>query len=103
MSIENEKLKITCPHCQKPIILTFNTTRCPKCGGVYEINDVHQLFYDYESQVANSKFIQSGEKLEKIGDGLQTTGKSIEKIGCFIFMLPLGLFCLYMIFKILTM
>lgn len=44
MSIENEKLKIQCPACQKSIILTFNTTHCPKCHTGFKAEDVHQLF-----------------------------------------------------------
>jgi hypothetical protein len=45
----------------------------------------------------------NSNKLENIGENIQKTGNAIQQIGCFIFGLPLGIFCLYMIFKIITM
>lgn len=45
----------------------------------------------------------NSNKLENIGNNIEKTGNAIQQIGCFIFGLPLGIFCLYMIFKIITM
>lgn len=42
-----------------------------------------------------------GQKLENFGNAMQNTGNSVEQIGCYIFMLPLGLFCIWLIIKIL--
>lgn len=43
----------------------------------------------------------TGQKLENFGNAMQNTGNAIEQIGCFIFMLPLGLLCIWFIIKML--
>lgn len=101
MDIKHEKLKIQCPNCGKEIIITFNTIHCPKCNQNFDSDSIHQVFYDYETQVANSSYTKAGEKLEKFSKGAEKTGKAIEQIGCFIFMLPLGLICIWFIIKML--
>lgn len=103
MNLKEEQLNIDCPFCKKKIVLTFNTLKCPSCSASYEKEDVHKVFYEYESQVANSNFTKIGNNAEKFGSGMQKTGSAIQQIGCFLFMLPLGIFALYMMIKILAM
>lgn len=97
MDLENERIKINCNFCKKDFILTFNTTQCPNCGGKFSPEEVHQVFYNYESRLANSKLYRAGEKMQKSGERIEKTGSFISQIGCFIFMLPLGLFCIWLI------
>lgn len=103
MDIQKERLRINCPICGNKIILTFNSVSCPVCSSAFSEEEVHKVFYQYESQIANSKLANFGSNLEKVGNGMQKTGSSIQQIGCFIFMLPFGLFCLYMLIKIISM
>lgn len=102
MDLKNEKLEVECPNCRKKIVLTFNTTSCPKCGINYESEAVHKVFYDYESNLANSKNYQFADKAGKAADSVVKAGSCIEQLGCIIFLLPLALFCLYMLFKIFS-
>ncbi|MGG5316439.1 hypothetical protein [Enterococcus sp. AZ072] len=101
MSIENEKLKIQCPACQKSIILTFNTTHCPKCHTGFKAEDVHQLFFNYESQLANSKLYHTANKLESVSNSLKNTGDALSNIGCALMLLPLALICLAVLWALL--
>ncbi|WP_142433414.1 hypothetical protein [Enterococcus mundtii] len=95
MDIEKERIKINCNFCNKDIILTFNTIQCPNCGSQFSSEEVHQVFYNYESRVANSKLHQFSEKMQKSGENMEKTGNTISQLGCFIFLLPLGLLCLW--------
>lgn len=101
MDIKSKKIKLKCENCSKDFYLTFNTTQCPNCGIHFNSDDVHQLFYEYESRLANSKLYRFGEKTERVGDSLEKSGSFLQQLGCFIFLIPLGLFCLWLIFSIL--
>ena len=101
MDIEKEKLKLKCNSCQKDFYMTFNTTQCPNCHAQFNPEEVHQIFYDYESRLANSKLYRFGERMEKSGESIEKTGNVIQQIGCFIFLIPLGLFCIWLIFSML--
>lgn len=98
MDIETESLKIYCPHCTKKIILTFNTNKCPKCQNEFNIDEVHKLFYEYQSQVLNSTGHKVGKNLESFGNTVSEAGGCIQNIGCIIFLFPLALFLLYLFF-----
>jgi DNA-directed RNA polymerase subunit RPC12/RpoP len=93
MNIENEKLKVVCPHCQRKIILTFHTTKCPKCNNAYNPDEVKQVFYNYESNLANSKLNNVAESAKEVADGMEKTGGALVNLGCFLFLLPLGILC----------
>ena len=56
-NIEELYLKIRCPHCVKKIKLTFNTTKCPKCGIHFEENEIKQFYFDCESMIVNNKVL----------------------------------------------
>ena len=101
MDIENKRLKMKCNSCQKDFFLTFNSTECPNCHAQFDTNEIHKIFYDYESNLANSKLYRFGEKMEKSGNNIAKTGDFIQQLGCFIFMIPIGLFCLWLIFSLL--
>lgn len=101
MDIEKEKLKLKCNSCQKDFYMTFNTTQCPNCHAQFNPEEVHQIFYDYESRLANSKLYRFGERMEKSGESIEKTGNVIQQIGRFIFLIPLGLFCIWLIFSML--
>lgn len=101
MDIKNKRLKIKCENCSKDFYLTFNTTQCPNCGIQFNPNDVHKIFYDYESHLANSNLYRFEERMEKSGESIEKTGNAIQQIGCFIFMIPLGLFCIWLIITML--
>lgn len=101
MDIEKEKLKLKCNSCQKDFYMTFNTTHCPNCDAQFNPEDVHKIFYDYESRLANSKLYRFGEKMEKTGNTIESAGGFMQQLGCFIFMIPIGLFCLWVIFSML--
>lgn len=78
--MENEKIKINCPNCKKQIYLTFNTKECPKCGFKYDDEAVKDIFYKLESERANSKLIQIGDRLQKSGKGLQNAGNAMDSV-----------------------
>ncbi|MCO8241144.1 hypothetical protein NKE68_04185 [Streptococcus suis] len=88
MDIKNEKLGYVCPSCNKKIILTFHTIQCPLCHAQYDTDQVKRIFYNYESQVENSKFTQVGNSLQSVGAGLKETGSCLQNLGCFIFGIP---------------
>lgn len=102
MSVENEKLEVQCFNCNSKIILTFNTSTCPICESQFNPKEVHKFFYDYESKLINSNSFKNTERTDKIADGFIKTGSCISNLGCIIFLLPLALFGLYIIFKILS-
>lgn len=97
MDIEKEHLKMKCDSCKNDFILTFHTIKCPKCGAIFDTNEIHQIFYNYESRLANSKLYQRGKKMQNSGKYIEKTGETISQIGCFIFMIPIGLLCLWFI------
>lgn len=101
MDIEKERLNMKCEACQNDFILTFHTVKCPKCGAVFNPDEVHQIFYNYESKLANSNLYQYGQRMQKSGKRIEKTGETISQIGCFIFMIPIGLLCLWFIISLL--
>lgn len=102
MDLEKETMKMKCDSCGKDFVLTFHTTKCPNCGATFNTDEVHQVFYDYESRLANSKLYQHSKKMEKSGERLEKTGETISQLGCFIFMIPIGLLCLWFIISMLN-
>lgn len=88
MNLKNEKLSYVCPNCNKRIILTFHTIQCPLCKSQYDTEQVKQIFYNYESQVENSKFTQVGNGFQSVGTGLEETGSCLQSLGCVIFGIP---------------
>lgn len=95
MDIEKKTLKMKCESCGNDFILTFNTVKCPKCGIAFNIDEIHKIFYNYESRLANSKLYQRSQRMQKSGERLEKTGETISQIGCLLFMLPIGLLCLW--------
>ncbi|MBO1141489.1 hypothetical protein FQS87_16390 [Enterococcus avium] len=95
MDIEKKTLKMKCESCGNDFILTFNTVKCPKCGIALNIDEIHEIFYNYESRLANSKLYQRSQRMQKSGERLEKTGETISQIGCLLFMLPIGLLCLW--------
>lgn len=95
MDLEKERIKVNCNFCKKDFILTFHTNQCPNCRGKFPPEEIHQIFYNHESRLVNSKLYQAGEKIQKSGERIGQTGNFISQIGCFIFMLPIGLLCLW--------
>lgn len=102
MDIQKRNLKVDCPVCKQKIILTFNTRSCPKCGVKYEVEAVQNVFYEYESKLANSKQYQITNKIGKVANGVEKTGSFLENLGCIIFLLPVALFCLYMLLQMFS-
>ncbi|MGO5954316.1 hypothetical protein ACTQNA_07940 [Streptococcus pyogenes] len=98
MNLENTKLRTKCPSCGKSIILTFHTRRCPKCFLVFKEDYVKRIFYDYESNVANSAFTKVGEKMTSAGEGMEKTGNTIQQIGCIIMLIPI----VYILFQLIS-
>ena len=96
MDIKNEKLKVACKNCNKNIVLTFNSQRCPKCHTHFDTDEIHNLFYEYESQLANSTAYKIGNNLESIGAEGQKIGGCLSNIGCIIFLLPIALLLGYL-------
>lgn len=101
MDLENARLKLKCEHCKNDIILTFHTQRCPKCGFRFEPDEVKQIFYDYESQVENSKATQVGNTLDGCGAALQGCGQSLSSLGCLIMIILLLIPLLHFIFSLM--
>lgn len=101
MDLENARLKLKCEHCKNDIILTFHTQRCPKCGFRFEPDEVKQIFYDYESQVENSKATQVGNTLDSCGTALQGCGQSLSSLGCLIMIILLLIPLLHFIFSLM--
>nr|DAY84531.1 MAG TPA: hypothetical protein [Caudoviricetes sp.] len=101
MDLENARLKLKCEHCKNDIILTFHTQRCPKCGFRFEPDEVKQIFYDYESQVENSKATQVGNTLDGCGTALQGCGQSLSSLGCLIVIILLLIPLLHFIFSLM--
>ncbi len=101
MDLENARLKLKCEHCKNDIILTFHTQRCPKCGFRFEPDEVKQIFYDYESQVENSKATQVGNTLDGCGTALQGCGQSLSSLGCLIMIILLLIPLLHFIFSLM--
>lgn len=99
--MEGKTLKITCPICKKSMILTFNTTQCPHCHSTFDTDEVHKVFYDYESKLANSKLYRFGSYMEKSGNAMSGFGGFLQNLGCFIFLLPIGIFCIYILISLL--
>ena len=52
-----------------------------------------------QSQTAKTENFANGA--EKFGNSMQKVGNGCQTIGCFIFGLPLGIFCIYLIYQIL--
>lgn len=101
MDLENTKLKLKCNNCNNNIILTFHTRKCPKCGTEFTEDEVKQVFYDYESKVANSTATQVGETLEGCGTTLQGCGEAISGIGCLIMIIFILIPLLHFIFSLM--
>lgn len=101
MDLEQARLKLKCEHCKNDIILTFHTQRCPKCGFRFEPDEVKQIFYDYESQVENSKATQVGNTLDGCGTALQGCGQSLSSLGCLIMIILLLIPLLHFIFSLM--
>ena len=101
MDLENARLKLKCEHCKNDIILTFHTQRCPKCGFRFDPDEVKQIFYDYESQVKNSKATQVGNTLDGCGTALQGCGQSLSSLGCLIMIILLLIPLLHFIFSLM--
>lgn len=101
MDLENARLKLKCEHCKNDIILTFHTQRCPKCGFRFDPDEVKQIFYDYESQVENSKATQVGNTLDGCGTALQGCGQSLSSLGCLIMIILLLIPLLHFIFSLM--
>lgn len=102
MDIEQETLNLNCKACQKDFVCTFHTTHCPHCGVAFPEGDVKKIFYAYESQLVNSKAYRNSQKLSKAADTMEKTGNSLNQIGCAIFLLPLGIFCLWFLIQLLS-
>ncbi|WP_347086784.1 hypothetical protein [Streptococcus rubneri] len=101
MDLEQARLKLKCEHCKNDIILTFHTQRCPKCGFRFDPNEVKQIFYDYESQVENSKATQVGNALDGCGTALQGCGQAIGNLGCLIMIILILILLLHFIFSLM--
>lgn len=101
MDLEQARLKLKCEHCKNDIILTFHTQRCPKCGFRFDPDEVKQIFYDYESQVENSKATQLGNTLDGCGTALQGCGQSLSSLGCLIMIILLLIPLLHFIFSLM--
>lgn len=101
MDLEQARLKLKCEHCKNDIILTFHTQRCPKCGFRFDPEEVKQIFYDYESQVENSKATQVGNTLDGCGTALQGCGQSLSSLGCLIMIILLLIPLLHFIFSLM--
>ena len=101
MDLEQARLKLKCEHCKNDIILTFHTQRCPKCGFRFDPDEVKQIFYDYESQVENSKATQVGNALDGCGTALQGCGQSLSSLGCLIMIILLLSPLLHFIFSLM--
>lgn len=97
LDIKSEKLKVVCPNCNKNIILGFNTKKCPKCENPFDTEEIHNLFYEYESQLLNSTAYKVGNKLESLGNAGKEAGGCISNIGCIIFLLPITLLLGYLL------
>lgn len=97
MDITKERLKVTCNGCQNKIVVTFNTIQCPKCGTKYDAEEVHNLFYNYETQLANSKAYNFGEKAEKTSKATSSFGDWIQTLGCLIFFIPGTIFLIFIL------
>lgn len=102
MDIESEVLKIDCPICKNKILLTFNTTSCPKCGVNYNPDDVHKVFYDYQSKLINSKSYQRNKNAGKVFNSMEKTGNALSQIGCALMMIPIGILCLIILYAIFS-
>ncbi|MDT2661068.1 zinc ribbon domain-containing protein [Enterococcus hulanensis] len=100
MDIKKEKLEIECPNCKKKFLLTFNTINCPHCGMHFDQEEVHQVFYNYESKLVNSKAYKTGERFKKTGETMQKTGGALQQIGCFLFLLPLAVLCIWFLINL---
>lgn len=101
MDLEQARLKLKCEHCKNDIILTLHTRRCPKCGFRFNPDEVKQIFYDYESQVENSKATQVGNTLDGCGTALQGCGQSLSSLGCLIIIILLLIPLLHFIFSLM--
>ena len=101
MDLQNKTLNINCPHCGKKITLTFNTIKCPKCGGTFELEAVKRFFYNYESRLANSKSYKVANAIEKTGNGLTGFGNFLSSLGCAIMGIPLLIILVWFILSTL--
>ncbi|MDC4248429.1 hypothetical protein [Enterococcus faecium] len=82
MNIQEKILPMKCPHCNKKFKLTFNTIRCPHCNIEFDPETVHQIFFNLESDIANSKIYSASNKLK-------TGGEILSGLGYIIFFLPI--------------
>lgn len=101
MDLQNKTLNINCPHCGKKITLTFNTIKCPKCGGTFEPEAVKRFFYNYESRLANSKSYKVANAIEKTGNSLTGFGNFLSSLGCAIMGIPLLIILVWFILSML--
>ena len=101
MDLQNKTLNINCPHCGKNITLTFNTIKCPKCGGTFKSAAVKRFFYNYESRLANSKSYKVANAIEKTGNGLTGFGNFLSSLGCAIMGIPLLIILVWFILSML--
>ena len=101
MDLQNTTLNINCPHCGEKITLTFNTIKCPKCGGTFEPEAVKRFFYNYESRLANSKSYKVANAIEKTGNGLTGFGNFLSSLGCAIMGIPLLIILVWFILSML--
>ena len=101
MDLQNKTLNINCPHCGKKITLTFNTIKCPKCGGTFEPEAVKRFFYNYESRLANSNSYKVANAIEKTGNGLTGFGNFLSSLGCAIMGIPLLIILVWFILSML--
>lgn len=85
--MENQILKLECYTCNKKFNCTYNTTRCPHCGARFNPDEVHELFHEYETQLANNKAYQFGNKMEKAGENINKAGEGLYNCGCGLTML----------------
>jgi hypothetical protein len=91
VDITKEILPLNCPHCGKKIKLTFNSISCPYCSGKFNSDEVHNLFYQYESHLVNSKSYTVANNMEKAGDKIEKTGNALSEIGCALMLIPIAI------------
>lgn len=101
MDLENTKLKLKCNHCSNNIILTYHTIKCPKCGTLYDPEEVKQIFHNYESNVENNKATQVGNALTGAGEAMQGCGQVVSGLGCLIIIIFLLIPLLQFIFSLM--
>lgn len=80
--MEHEKLKLSCPHCKKTMIMSWETRQCIHCNHQLDNDKIKQVISNYEDRLNNNKFYRIGTQMEKVGDSMVKTGTGMSQMGC---------------------